>query len=401
MFFNRIRSALSISVQKSYIKEFDININTINVARARITAMAFVGIELLVLVASCIIKGSRMLTTPDLYYTAMYVLFLSVMSVYLFLFSRLRKNVPEHVRTIQAAGLSFTAFALSWCAGISLLDQLSSGQVIVYTVAILAIAVTPFFKPATFLTMYLTIHATFLLLLPYFQKSSGLLFGNIINSTTFLIISWAISYMRYKKLVEDFNYRKTIQEKNDELNRVNKELEEVNQKLETLSRIDSLTGIYNRFMLDRAVKAEWNRCKRNHTPLSVMMIDIDYFKIFNDNYGHQAGDDCIRRVAYALQACTKRSSDTVARYGGDEFSVILPYEEKENALRLAQKMKDTVAELSIPHVYSNVSEKVTISIGVNTIIPSKGDSLEEFIRSADKALYRAKECRNEIVVAEP
>jgi diguanylate cyclase (GGDEF)-like protein len=129
------------------------------------------------------------------------------------------------------------------------------------------------------------------------------------------------------------------------------------------------------------------------------MIDIDFFKAFNDNYGHQTGDDCIRLVAEVLSACAKRSSDVVTRYGGEEFAIILPHMENENALELAEKMRIMVEELAIPHAYSCISEYATISLGVNTIIPSDKSSVEEYIRTADKALYEAKKSRNNIVVA--
>jgi diguanylate cyclase (GGDEF)-like protein len=396
---NLIRSFLSVSVPDNCKEEFEIGINRINISRAKITAATFIFLETLQLAALFIIKKEGFLKKPVIYYGVMYTFLLLVMIVYLLIFVKLGNNIPEHGRGIRVAGISFISAILLWCAGISLLDQLSSGQVIVYTVAIISIAITPFFGPVTLLIVYLSIHALFLAFMPYFQKSGEMLFGNFINSTTFLIISWAISYMRYKKQAEDFNNRRIIQEKSDELNRINKELEAANRKLEKLSQTDSLTGVFNRFMFDRTVKAEWNRCKRHFLPLSLIMIDIDFFKAFNDNYGHQTGDDCIRRVAEVLSACAKRSSDVVTRYGGEEFAIILPHMENENALELAEKMRIMVEELAIPHAYSCISEYATISLGVNTIIPSDKSSVEEYIRTADKALYEAKKFRNNIVVA--
>lgn len=397
--FKLIRSFLLVSVSDKYKREFVIGINRINVTRAKITAITFIALEIMQLVVSFIIKRDGFLKKPDIYYGAMYILLLLVMIVYLVIFVKLENNVPEYGTSIRVAGVSFVSFILFWCAGISLLDQLSSGQIIVYAVAIISVAVTPIFEPVTLLLIYLTIHALFLVLVPYFQKSSGMLFGNYFNSTTFLIISWAISCMRYKKQVEDFNNRKIIQKKSDELKRVNKELEEANQKLEKLSQTDSLTGIFNRFMFDRTVKAEWDRCERYFIPLSLIMIDIDFFKAFNDNYGHQAGDDCIRQVAGVLSACARRSSDIVARYGGEEFAIILPHMKKESALEFAEQLRKKVEELAIPHTNSSISEYTTISLGVHTVVPSDASSIEQFIRTADKALYEAKKDRNNIVVA--
>jgi len=207
-------------------------------------------------------------------------------------------------------------------------------------------------------------------------------------------MSWAISYMRYKKQAEDFNNKKIILKKSDELKLMNIELEKANQKLEILSKTDGLTGIYNHLYFDTKMKDEWNRCKRHSIPLSLIMVDIDFFKAYNDNYGHQAGDSCIKQVAGVLTACAKRSSDIVARYGGEEFVIILPHLDKEDVTQLAEQMRKGVEETSVPHLYSDVSDHVTISLGLNTTIPSDESSIHEFIRNTDKALYKAKEIRN-------
>ena len=142
---------------------------------------------------------------------------------------------------------------------------------------------------------------------------------------------------------------------------------------------------------------EWDRCRRHSIPLTLMMIDIDFFKSFNDNYGHQAGDDCIRDVARLLRASAQRSSDVVARYGGDEFAIILPHMEKEEAYQFAEQIRKRVLELAVPHEYSSVSPYLTISIGVHTLVPSDQSSIEEFIETADQALYEAKKSHNKVV----
>jgi diguanylate cyclase (GGDEF)-like protein len=391
-FLIRIRDFLLLSVQDKYKREFDIDIARVNVEKAKISSMSFLIVEVILLVASLIIKGKEFFKQPNAYYGIMYIAMIIVMVFYLPLFIKLEKNVAKYSTNIQIAGTSFVIFILFWCAGISLLDQLSyDGQIIVYIVAVIAVAVTPFYKPIILLALYFAPHILFIVLMPYFQKSSDILFGNYINSTSFLIISWAISYMRYKNRIEEFNNKKIIQEKNNELERLNKELEK-------LSHIDSLTGVSNRFMFDTIIKKEWHICKRQLKPLSLIIIDIDYFKEYNDNYGHQAGDDCVRKVAGVLTNCARCSPDTVARYGGDEFAVLLPYMDKENTYNLAEQMRRNVEKLNIEHAYSSTADHVTISLGVNTVIPSDKSSIEEFINTTDKALYKAKEKnRNNIV----
>lgn len=397
--FKLIRSFLLVSMPSKDKKEFQIGIDRMNVSRAKITSITFIILEFVTILALFITKRDNLLKKPNIYYAAMYILLLIVMIIFLFTFIKLDNDVPKYRKGIWLAGIFFVSSILLWCAGISLLDQLSSGQIIVYTVAIIAVAVTPILEPITLLLIYLIIQSLFLIFLPYFQISSKILFSDYINSTTFLLISWAISFMRYKKQMDDFNNKKLIQEKNEELKYVNSELEKANKKLEKLSQTDGLTGIYNRLVFDRSIKAEWDRCKRQFIPLSLIMIDIDFFKAFNDNYGHQAGDDCLRKVSEALSSCARRSSDIVTRYGGEEFAIILSSMKKDDAAQFAEQLRERVEQMAIPHIYSSISKHVTISLGVHTAIPSDTTSIEKFIKIADKALYEAKKDRNSIVAA--
>lgn len=376
--------------------ELETGINRTNMAKVKSIAITFIVLEVIRITDLFYTKRGELLTQRDGYYLTMYLSLIIMMILFLGIFIYLGKNIPGHRTGIQAAGISFTSFLLFWCAGISLLDQTSYGQIIIYLTAIISIAVVPLFKPIVFLLIYLTAQGFFIGLLPFVQHSDEILRGNYINSTLFLILSFVISRIRYKTWIEDYRNKKIIQEKSDEIYKINEDLRQANQKLIRLSQVDSLTGIYNRSTFDRTIKKEWDRCRRHATPLSLFMIDIDFFKAYNDNYGHQAGDDCIRRVAETLSGCMKRASDVVARYGGDEFSVILPHMEREKALQLAENLKIKLAELAIPHNYSSVSAYVTVSIGVHTVVPSNGLSIEELLKASDKALYEAKKDRDAV-----
>lgn len=397
--FEMAKGIIEITVSGNNGTEFEIEMNRINISRAKVTSMLFVILEIFQLAATYLIKGVDFFAKPFVYYAAMYIFLLIIMTMFYLAFDWIEKDIPNKSGIIRTIAVAFISVILLWCGGISLLDQQSSGQFIVYTVAVIGVAVTPYFRPITLLVVYAVIHMIFLVLMPQFQDSSVILFGNYLNSSTFVVISWGISYMRYKKLVQDVDNRKIIREQSDHLRKINNELEAVNKKLEELSQIDSLTGIYNRSVFDKAIKAEWDRCKRQFAPLALIMIDIDFFKAFNDNYGHLAGDECLRRIAQVLSNSAKRSTDIVSRFGGEEFAIILPYLNKEEAQIVAQQMKDKVEELSIPHMFSSVSDHLTISIGVYSIIPSGNISLSEFINTADFALYGAKIERNCIVVA--
>ncbi|MBA55254.1 MAG: hypothetical protein CMK89_12435 [Pseudomonadales bacterium] len=169
-----------------------------------------------------------------------------------------------------------------------------------------------------------------------------------------------------------------------------KVLEAMRKDLERMSFEDGLTGIANRRMFDKTLDQEWFRMQRHGLPLSLVLIDVDHFKFFNDHYGHQAGDDCLKQVARALQQQIARSSDLVARYGGEEFVILLPETNADDAFHLALNCSAAVRELSIPHAKSSVAECITISGGVFSIVPSNKTNPEYMLQQADALLYQAK-----------
>lgn len=177
------------------------------------------------------------------------------------------------------------------------------------------------------------------------------------------------------------------------------ELKVANRKLETLSNTDALTNLANRRHFDNALSQEWLRARRNKHPLALMMIDVDFFKKYNDHYGHQLGDACLKRIAHTLQASAMRPSDLVARYGGEEFSLVLANTDVASAQRLAEMIRCCVEELNIPHELSSTGI-VTISIGVAVMASDKIQAVELLLQAADEALYRAKnDGRNRVVLA--
>ncbi len=161
--------------------------------------------------------------------------------------------------------------------------------------------------------------------------------------------------------------------------------------LEALSTLDGLTGIPNRRRFDELLKIEWLRAIREAAPISLIMLDIDHFKLFNDNYGHIEGDDCLRKVANCLSCAMSRPADFAARYGGEEFSVILPTTDAEGAVTVANTLLQHIAELQIPHAFSPVADRITISQGVATMLPKREESPVILVEKADKCLYAAKQ----------
>jgi two-component system, sensor histidine kinase LadS len=178
------------------------------------------------------------------------------------------------------------------------------------------------------------------------------------------------------------------------------QLQTLNEKLEALSMVDGLTGIANRRQFDQVLQQEWQRMERTQQPLALVMIDVDWFKRYNDHYGHPAGDQCLRQVATAI-AALGRSSDLMARYGGEEFVLVAPATDADQALALAQRACATVQALALPHTGSEIGV-VTLSCGVAAIVPQPGQDSAQLMRAADAALYRAKhQGRNQAVAARP
>lgn len=175
-----------------------------------------------------------------------------------------------------------------------------------------------------------------------------------------------------------------------ELEELQQALEETNEQLRLLSAMDGLTGLLNRRRFDEILEEEWQRCLRDSSPLSLLIVDIDHFKRYNDNYGHIMGDNCLKRVSRELADSLQRHVDRVARYGGEEFTVILPTTDSDGAMQVAHRMRKNVEALDIEHCASGVCEAVTISVGVSTVVPGAGTSSNLLLDSADKALYRAK-----------
>ncbi|MDG2243692.1 MAG: diguanylate cyclase [Rhodospirillaceae bacterium] len=168
------------------------------------------------------------------------------------------------------------------------------------------------------------------------------------------------------------------------------ELKQYKDKLERIAAEDVLTGLATRRRFEDVFQSEWRRCRRHESPLSIAMLDIDYFKPFNDNYGHGAGDECLRKVGRALGGEVKRAADLVARYGGEEFVCLMPDTDLEGASAFGHVMRKAVSDLQVRHEYSNVNHHVTMSIGIATCTPDENIEPYDLVRRADRKLYEAK-----------
>ncbi len=192
---------------------------------------------------------------------------------------------------------------------------------------------------------------------------------------------------RFEAEQELQNYRSHLEDLVDERTEA---LKLMNKKLEEFSFQDGLTGISNRRMLDLTLSQEWDRGVREKQPLSLIMLDVDFFKQYNDQYGHIQGDECLKSIAHELSQLAKRTVDLCARYGGEEFALLFPNTNQKEAVRLAEICRKNVLKLKLPHEHSTICDVVSISAGVSTMVPMTGTSASTLIQSADTALYQAK-----------
>ncbi|AUB40113.1 Two-component response regulator, PleD family [Nostoc flagelliforme CCNUN1] len=192
-------------------------------------------------------------------------------------------------------------------------------------------------------------------------------------------INWQVLRQRVRRLIEQSQLHQKLFAAKEEL-----------QRLATLVTIDFLTQVANRRRFEEYIDQEWRRMARLQQPLSLILLDVDFFKSYNDTYGHQAGDRALIEISKAIKNIVQRPADLVARYGGEEFAVILPDTDELGATKIAERICFAVRRLGITHSHSQVSSHITLSAGLSTVIPDPGSNFEEIITAADKALYQAK-----------
>lgn len=188
-----------------------------------------------------------------------------------------------------------------------------------------------------------------------------------------------------------YRLNKSLRESQVKLMSTAETLERSNKQLETLSSQDGLTQLANRRFFNDQLGSEWSRAIRNKKPISLLMCDIDYFKLLNDSRGHLEGDQCLKEVAKILTNIPLRSADIVARYGGEEFVLLLPETDLDGAINISGQVHENLVALSYPHDKSPIRNHVTVSIGLTSIVPQQNSPVEVLISQADQALYAAKE----------
>jgi len=226
-------------------------------------------------------------------------------------------------------------------------------------------------------------------------------------SYVILLLGTLLSFILFKyiglignKTLEQGLSKIELEKKVVEKERVSRDLREANGVLESLAKEDALTGLANRRSFDEYIFKAWRRAVATKEPISLIMVDVDYFKPFNDYYGHVVGDRCLQNIAAVFVDEVNRSLDMVARYGGEEFAIVLPITDQNGALKVAERIRREIEALAILHECCEKGNVVTVSLGVSTVVPNDADDVLAFVEAADKALYKAKFMgRNRISIA--
>ncbi len=242
-------------------------------------------------------------------------------------------------------------------------------------------------------------------LVHYWEQSYNLLIGLMLLAFCALLVSVSDRvYLSFRNMIslnwERESIARELGDLTHNLKDRNRQLIDARRQLTDLANIDELTGLGNRRLVNKVLQEEINRARRTGARLSLILLDVDYFKDYNDNYGHPAGDLVLKRLADLMERATSRAGEVVGRYGGEEFILVLPGAGEEAARRTAERLRELVMAENMPHKHSQVANIITISQGVVTFTPDADESPSELIKRADTALYRAKhKGRNAIVLA--
>lgn len=206
-----------------------------------------------------------------------------------------------------------------------------------------------------------------------------------------IILARVTTHLTIEKLKASLQVKmQELQQEIQQRHQAEAALQKANQELKRLATVDELTQVANRRLFDKSLSKAWKILAREQLPLSLLLCDVDFFKLYNDSMGHQAGDECLQQVARAMKRAVKRPADLVARYGGEEFAVILPNTPGEGALRVAEQIQLSLTQQAIAHPKSPISQYITLSVGASCSVPWYKGSPEALIAAADRALYQAK-----------
>ena len=336
-------------------------------------------------------------------YLLMYLIMIGVNLIYLLSLKNM-KTCLRNLMVMDVIIISYIIFMMVWGAIVSLIDQRLYGQIMVYMVNVIGCSVIYYLDNRKLLISYIVSISVLFLGLPFFQQSREIVLGHYINGIVFLICAYVASRTLYKNLYNNFKSKSLIMKSNEKLKKemeenkiIYKQLKDANKQLKKLSLEDELTNVNNRRALRLFIDNIFKQVPKE-TSISIIMMDIDNFKSYNDKYGHVNGDEVLKKVSSKLNETVRGSKDFVARYGGEEFVYIALQTDENEIYKIANEIREKIYNLKITHEYSEVSNYVTASLGIATVIPDDTASIYEGIKNADISLYQAKyEGKNRIV----
>lgn len=379
-----------VLLQENMVKE--------NIHRGRIFAKVIITIEIILSVINIPAYISKANTSFHFsFYIFMYITMILLNVSFLLFAKKYGKEKDPNVQFYENILISYMTLFMVWGSIITLADQRLYGQLMAFVINIIGGSVIFYFTHKHLLIPYSISGFLLYVGLPFFQSSTDVLIGHYINLTIFLCLSWGASRILYftyyshfksKILLEQTNKR--LEEEIKENHIIHQQLETANKELQNLSLMDELTKIPNRRAFYQYIEYMLNTPSKKDSFVSLIMMDIDYFKPFNDHYGHAEGDIVIKAVAEQINAAVRHPLDFAARLGGEEF-VLVSFCKNENEIeQLAEMIRHRVLEMKISHKYSNNHEYVTISIGTATNTINQTKDFDELMRFADEALYAAK-----------
>jgi diguanylate cyclase (GGDEF)-like protein len=278
-------------------------------------------------------------------------------------------------RWATPVAFAFILYILAWSTLFSLFAQESGGQITLFIIGLVGTSVVAYLDPRLMAATYALAWLGFTVALPFFQDDPILQLSHSLNTTYLALVSWFMVALLYVNHIRDYLQKETIRKQNE--------------RLEYLSTVDPLTEAGNRRKFDEVLALEMRRAAREKATLAIAIADIDQFKDYNDHYGHIEGDDCLKKVAGAIAGLLRRPGDSVYRFGGEEFAILMPNTALDGALAHCDAIRAAVEQLAVPHAGSQTGI-VTISLGVVAIVPKPGETERSLMERADRMLYRAK-----------
>jgi diguanylate cyclase (GGDEF)-like protein len=391
---------LKANIDPGDIENFERTRLTDNIRRSKILAWLVIVFESILAIVSLVTYFLYVgMYFRHIQYLFMYLVMIGLNVILLVFYRNFQPHdfTAREIKCNKNILLTYITLVMCWGSFMTLMDQALYGHIVVFIVNTLLCSVVFIVDYKRILFPYLISTVILAVGLPFFQSNTDILIGHYVNLSIFLITAWLASRMIFYFYANDFKSRVRLEKSKEMLehqidinNAVNAMLSRLNIQLEHLSLLDDLTGIPNRRSFRSYIDSILGELVEHHKTFSVIMADIDFFKDYNDHYGHAAGDVVLKAVAGQIHKAVRTSKDFSARWGGEEFIFATYDTDKAEIEAIAQNIRQNILELKIPHAYSKASDVITISLGVCALSVEKNADIGHIINISDNALYLAK-----------